>query len=166
MPHRLGIGTIGLVLLLGLGATAEAFSGSGTLKGTGSLAVQRCGQGRLHAKATVAVAADGTWTASTTEGALFSGTSVPVGTSGRQLDLSFDAGSEAGFIGSMASDAAELCHTSIEVTSVLKKAFVLTLNRRATRAKLKLRYAGTGVGGGRAGWARSGLTLSGRWTPS
>jgi hypothetical protein len=147
------------------GAEAQV-AGYGRLKGIGALAVQRCGQAPLHTAAQVVVASDGTWSATSNDGAAFTGTSVPAGGSGRKLALSFDASSEAGFIASMAGDAAELCHTSIEVTSVLKKKFVLTVNRRATRAKLVLRYTATGIGGGRSGKARSGFTLQGRWTSS
>ena len=170
MTRRLGLHGLLLPALLGLGLTAapdvgaQGVSGSGTLKGTGTLAVQRCGRDRLHAQAQVVVAAGGTWSATTSEGAAFSGTSVPSGTSGRQLDLSFDAGSEVAFVASMASNAAELCHTSVVVTSAAKQKLLLSINRRGSRAKLVLRYTGTGVGGGRSGWARSGLTLKGPWT--
>jgi hypothetical protein len=153
-----------LVLVPATETPAQVVAGSGFLEGKGTLAVQRCGRDRLRARTQVVVAPDGTWVATTDEGTGFSGTSVPVGTSGRQLALSFDADSEAGFVGSMALDAAELCRTSIAVTSVLKKKFLLTINRRGTRAKLVLRYVGTGVGDGRSGWARSGLTLRGAWT--
>lgn len=171
MSHRfIGTGGIALALLVGLclvaaaDAGAQSPGGSGTLKGNGALAVQRCGQDQLRASATVIVLPDGTWSAISSEGAGFAGTWTALDTSGRKLDLAFDASSEAGFVSSLANDAAELCRTSIEVTSVQKKKFLLKINRPGTRAKLVLRYTATGTGNGRSGWARSGLTLAGRWT--
>jgi hypothetical protein len=174
MTHRPGVDALSscFVFVLGLlalatasEAAAQAVTGSGALRGSGALAVQRCGRDHLRAEAHVLVAPDGTWSATTVEGAAFSGTSIPTGTSGRKLELTFDAESEAGFLATMAQDAAELCRTSIQVTSATKRKFILSINRRATRAKLELRYTGTGIGGGRSGWARSGLTLKGPWTP-
>jgi hypothetical protein len=165
LPIVLGFGLLSAEAIVAR-AAAQTISGSGTLKGSGLLAVQRCGRARLRARAQVVVAPDGTWTATTDDGVAFSGTSVLAGTSGRKLDLSFDASSETGFVGSMAGDAAELCRTGIQVTSVTKKQFFLAINKRRSRATLVLRYTGTGIGNGRSGWARSSLRLEGRWTAS
>jgi hypothetical protein len=140
---------------------AQALGGSGTLRGAGRFTVQRCHGFRDQVTGTVTLAADGTWSASVTGGS-FDGTWTT--DSGRRYELSFSAPAEAAFVASLASDASQLCRTSVTVTSVTRDDFSLTVNRRLTKARLLLRYEATGSGGGRSGRARYLLKLHGRWT--
>jgi hypothetical protein len=167
MVHRRSCAQFAVALLLALDPVVAAALdpvGSGSLRGQGSLAVQRCGRARLHSVATVSVASDGTWIAATDDGATFGGSWSAIGTNGRQFDLAFDAASEAGFLRTLASDASELCDAPIVVTSAVREKFLLTFHRKGSRATLVLRYAATGSAGGRTGSARSRLKLSGRWS--
>lgn len=155
---------LGSALLVAATASAQPLAGSAELTGDGILRVKGCGRDPASAAVRITVAADGAWTAQSPEVG-FAGTSVPLGASGRKLDLTFDPVSLAGFVAGLASDAAELCEGPITDVSAEKLRFLLQVNRRHTRAKLKVRYFLRGTGPGGPGTATYKLALKGPWTP-
>jgi hypothetical protein len=141
--------------------------GSGALKGPLSFAVKKCGVDRGRPEVGIAVAPDGTWTAGSGEGLPLSGTSQPLGTSGRKLALAFDADSAAAFIAERVDDIEEGCKLSgVVIDSATPTRFTLTLNRKRTKATLVVIYKLTGSTGGTSGKATFTLQASGRWTPA
>jgi hypothetical protein len=148
-------------------ASAQTPAGAGQLSGTSVLAVKGCGRDRDPALVLlVTLGPDGSWMAEDQEGARFGGTSAPIGSSGRKLDLSFDAETEAAFRARAAADVGELCQAPATVESAVKKAFTLKLNRKLTRAKLALRYVFTGTAGGIPGRATQRVSTKGPWVPA
>jgi len=149
-------------------ATAAAqVIGSGTLKGPISFTVKKCGTDRGRVQLVLTVAPDGTWTAGSDEGLPLSGTSQPLGTSGRKLTLDFDDESEADFVAQRASDIEVGCRVSgVAIDAATPAKFTLTLNRKRTRATLAVIYTLTGSAGGGRSKAIFRLKGSGRWTPA
>jgi hypothetical protein len=147
---------------------AGAQPGNGQLAGRSVLAVKGCGRQPASFAATVAIDADGTWSGQDSEGEHFAGTWTPKGVSGRKLEVAFDPETEAALVAALVSDIALLCDASepITVSSVTKKVFRLTVNRKRTRAALVLRYAVKGSAGGRSGTARYRVKAKGPWTPT
>jgi hypothetical protein len=159
--------TLAAALCLGFAATpAAAQPGSGDLVGRSLLASKGCGRQRASFGLAVLVDAGGTWTAQDSEGRRFAGAWTPRGASGRRLEVSFGPEAEAAFVAVLAGDVARLCEAPVVVESAVKKAFVLTVNRRRTRMALVLRYVLRGSAGGRSGTARYRLKAKGPWTPA
>lgn len=151
------------MLALGLpGAVRAQVGGSGQLVGKSILSVQGCGRDRANLATSIAVAGDGTWTAQSPDGT-FSGTHTPRGTSGRKLDLRFDAQTEAEFIAGVAEDVGKLCEAPATVTLAELKTFLLKLNRKRTKAKLTLSYRFEGAAAGVSGTAKYRLRAKGPW---
>lgn len=147
-------------------ATAGAqVAGSGSLKGPISFAVKKCGTDRGRVQLVLAVAQDGTWTAGSDEGLPLSGTSQPLGASGRKLALAFDPASAADFVAQRASDIEAGCRVSgVVIDTATPAKFTLTLNRKRTRATLAVVYTLVGSAGGSASRATFRLKAAGRWT--
>ena len=124
--------------------------------------MKSCGRDRGVFRAVVGLSEDGTWTATNPEGAIH-GTWAPVGTGGRKFSLDFDAASFDAVFGPIAADVTMLCRVAVTPTSITKRRFTLTLNRRRTRATLSLEYRFTGTSAIRSGTAKYLLTGSGRW---
>jgi hypothetical protein len=82
--------------------------GSAALKGPLRFAVKKCGTDRGRAQLGIAVAPDGTWMAASDEGSTLTGTSQPLGASGRKLTIAFDDGSAAAFAADQASEIANM----------------------------------------------------------
>src|SRR5262245_60327049 len=90
--RRLGLALTALVALaLALAAptAASAFTGTGTLTGTSKFNVPGCGADHGAFVTSVTLAADGTWSAESSEGPSFSGTYVAIGHADRKVRLSF-----------------------------------------------------------------------------
>ena len=163
--------TMAAVLLLVLGACAEAQVPAGTaqLAGNAKLAVRGCGADREpHFSSTVTVLADGSWTAADAEGDLFGGTWAAAAPAGRQFDLFFDAATEADLVGTVAEDVGLLCDApgGVDITSVVRKRFTLKLNGAHTKAKLVLRYLFKGHANGRSGSAGYRIRAKGPFVPA
>ena len=158
----IGLG-LGLALVAPQHAGAQ-LPGSGALAARSTVRVKGCG-GISQALGLIAVArSDGTWDAEDTLGTGWSGTHVPRGSSGRKLDLQFDAPSMSRFVAAVADDAAALCEQPVTVSSAVRKKFLLRVNRRGTVAKLAIVYVFTGSAGGRPGSATYRLKGTGTWT--
>ena len=158
-----------LTLALGLVAARDAgadVSGSGALTARSLLRVKGCGKQAGSFGLLAVVRSDGTWDAQDTQGVGYSGTHTPLGSSGRRVDVQFDASSMSTFVGNLVTDASQLCGTTVTVISTVRKTFSLRLNRRGTVAKLALVYLATGSAGGRQGSARFQLKAAGPWTPA
>jgi len=158
-----------LVLLLSAGVGAQVSTGTAQLAGRGKLAVRGCGADRQpNFSSTVAVLADGTWTAADAEGEQFGGTWVAVGSRGQAFDLFFDAGTEADLVATIAEDIGVLCDApeGVVVTSTVRKRFALKLNRAHTRAKLVLRYVLKGRANNRSGSAVYRIRAKGPFVPA
>ena len=150
-----------------VGAAGAQVVGSGELRGQVSFAIKKCGADRGRAQVGIAVAPDGTWTAGSGEGLPLSGTSQPLGMSGRKLTLAFDAESAADFVAARASDIEAGCRVSgVVIESATPTRFTLALNRKRTRATLVVIYKLVGSAGGTSGKATFKLRASGRWTPA
>jgi hypothetical protein len=150
-----------------VGAASAQVVGSGELRGQLSFAVKKCGTDRGRAQVGIAVAPDGTWTAGSGEDLPLSGTSQPLGTSGRKLALAFDATSAADFAAGRAADIEAGCRVSgVVIESATPTRFTLVLNRKGNRATLVVVYKLTGAVGGRPGKATFTLRAAGRWTPA
>jgi hypothetical protein len=157
--------TVCLALILTLAAPpvrAQVVSGSGDLFGRGKFGVQRCGRDRDAVTAVVAVNVDGSWSA-VVNGRPYSGTSTPIGTSGRKLDLFFDGVGMAQFISTLEELASDLCDESVTSTSETKRKFLLKVNKKRTKAAVILKYIFTGTAGGRSGKARYFFKVKGLW---
>src|SRR5436190_19811781 len=102
----------GILLALALAAPTAvgAFTGTGTLTGTSKFVVPGCGTDRGAFVTSITVAADGTWSAQSSEGSSFSGTYVPVGRADRKVRFTFDAGTTSALTSSIVADASMLCH--------------------------------------------------------
>src|SRR5579871_30745 len=146
--------TLMLLLLASITASpALAITGSGTLTGHSTLTAGRCGRDRARFTVVVSLRDDGTWSVTGPEIAPFGGTYAPKGRSGRKLALTFDDASRAGFVGELTGDVSSLCRLPVTVTDATQKAFVLTLNRKQSRATLTLRYRLAGMANGKRGRA-------------
>jgi hypothetical protein len=148
-------------------AASAQVVGSGQLRGQLSFAVKKCGIDRGRAEVGIAVAPDGTWTAGSGEGLPLSGTSQPLGTSGRKLALAFDPESAADFAAQQADEIGVACKVSgVVIDSAAPTRFTLALNPKRTRATLVVVYKLVGSAGGKPGKATFKLRASGRWTPA
>jgi hypothetical protein len=156
-----------LILAIGVVTAGDAraqATGSGALAARSVLRIKGCGT-RTGSFGLVALAnGDGTWSAQDTAGTGYAGTYTMLGSTGRKLDLQFDASTMTAFVSSLSADAADLCGLPVTVTSSMRKKFLLRINRRGTRAKLVLVYVFTGSAGGRQGSARYQLRAAGPWT--
>lgn len=165
-PRRLAAAVL-FVLALGAYAQAQAPAGTAHLAGTAKLAVRGCGADKEpHFSSTVTLLADGSWSATDSEGDTFAGTWVAGAPAGRRFDLALDAGTEADLVATVASDVGLLCDApgDVVVTSTVRKRFTLTLNRTRTKAKLVLRYAFRGTANGRSGTAGYRVRAKGPFT--
>jgi hypothetical protein len=160
----------GLLLTILLLGTASAQSGgTGQLAGRATLGVRGCGTDRQpNLAVNVTMNADGTWTAGDGEGNAFSGTWTPRGSSGRAVDLAFDAATEADLVATIVDDVGVLCDASgaVTVTATVAKRFRLKLNRRLDRAKLALLYVIRGRANNRSGSARYRIRAEGPFVPA
>jgi hypothetical protein len=156
----------GILLALSLAApmAATAFTGTGTLTGTSKFAVPGCGGDRRAFVTSVIVAADGTWSAQSSDGPSFSGTYVPVGRANRKVRFTFDAATTSALTSGIVADASRLCHASVTLTGSHPQALTLSLKRKGTQAKLIIAYVFSGRARGRSGTASYHVTGRGPWT--
>jgi hypothetical protein len=156
----------GILLALSLAAptAATAFTGTGTLTGTSTFAVPGCGSDRGAFVTSITVAADGTWSALSSDGPSFSGTYVPVGRADRKVRFTFDAATASALTMRIVADASTLCHAPATLTGSHPRALTLSLIRKGTEAKLNLGYAFSGRARGRSGTASYHVTGRGPWT--
>jgi hypothetical protein len=157
-----------LVLVLCANADAQVPAGTAQLAGSAKLAARGCGADREpNFSSTVTLLADGSWTAADPEGVLFGGSWVTVGSSGRKVDLYFDAATEADLIATVTADLGLLCDApDVVVTSAVRRRFTLTLNRAGTKAKLVLRYVFKGRANNRSGSAGYRIRAKGPFAPA
>jgi hypothetical protein len=149
-----------------VGAASAQVVGSGELRGQLSFAVKKCGTDRGRAEVGIVVAPDGTWTAGSGEGLPLSGTSLPLGMSGRKLALAFDAASAADFAAGRAADIEAGCRVSgVVIESATPTRLTLALNRKRTKATLVVIYKLTASAGGKSTTATFKINASGRWKP-
>jgi hypothetical protein len=151
-------------LALAASTVASAFTGTGTLTGTSKFVVPGCGTDRGAFVTSVTVAADGTWSAQSTEGSSFSGTYVPVGQANRKVRLTLDATTTSALASVILADAEMLCHRGVTVTGSHPHALTLSLNRKGTTAKLVIGYGFSGRSRGRSGTASYHVIGRGPWT--
>jgi hypothetical protein len=166
MSRACVLGVLALAAALVASREAEAqVPGSGLLAGRLLFRVKGCGKEAGSLGIVAQAASDGSWTAQTSEGSTYAGTHIPLGTSGRRLDLRFGAASEGAFVAALAADASSLCGAPVTVSSSVRRKFVLQVNRAGTVVKLTLVYAFTGSAGGRQGTAKYRLKAVGAWAP-
>jgi len=156
----------GILLALALAAptAATAFTGTGTLTGTSKLAIPGCGTDRGTFVTSITVAADGTWSAQSSDGPSLSGTYVPVGRANRKLRFTLDAATTSALSSGIVADASMLCHASVTLTGSRPRALTLSLKRNGTQAKLVIGYGFSGRSRGRSGTASYRITGRGPWT--
>ena len=156
--------TLGLVFLLAAGTAYAALTGDGgVLTGKEKAKVQRCGGDKGSLTWNVVLAPNGDW--SMYDGSnTFTGTSTPTGKGGKH-NLSFNGPSQALFISTLESRASDECGTAISVTSSQQKKFQLKVNKKATKAKVLLKYKFLGSGGGETGKGKYGASAKGAWGP-
>ena len=156
----------GILLALSLAAptAATAFTGTGTLTGTSKFTVPGCGSDRGVFVTSITVAADGTWSAQSSDGPSFSGTYVPVGRANRKVRFTFDAATTSALTSGIVADASTLCHASVTLTGSHPRSLTLSLNRKGTEAKLIIAYGFSGRSRGRSGTASYHVTGRGPWT--
>ena len=156
----------GILLALSLAAptAATAFTGTATLTATSNFAVPGCGSDRRAFVASITVAADGTWSAQSSDGPSFSGTYVAVGRANRKVRFTFDAATTSALTSGIVADASRLCHASVTLTGSHPRALTLSLNRKGTQAKLIIAYVFSGRARGRSGAASYHVTGRGPWT--
>ncbi len=127
---------------------ALAQEGTATLNsGKGTIRVKPgCGKNSQPLYGTWVFSA-GTFTATTGGNPALSGTTAPLGSSGKSLRLTFDGPSKALFDDALESWATALCGTPVALigqgTSISQ--FDLLLNKRRTRAKVRLTATGSGT---------------------
>jgi len=156
----------GILLALALAAptVAVAFTGTGTLTGTSKFVVPGCGTDRRAFATSVTVAADGTWSAQSSEGSSFSGTYVPVGQADRKIRLTFDDATTSALASSIVADAMRLCNAGVTLTGSHPHALTLSLKHKGTEAKLVIAYGFSGRSRGRSGTASYHVVGHGPWT--
>jgi hypothetical protein len=146
---------------------ARALSGTAELTGASVVTARGCGHDRGTLATVLQLAEDGTWTAQSVEGPIFSGTSAPKGRSGRKLALTLDPVSEQTLVAETTNEVAMLCELpsgSVVVTESRPKVLKLTLDKKLARAKLLVRYALKGTADGRSGTASLRIAGKGPWT--
>ncbi len=143
---------------------ASAFTGTGTLTGTSKFAVPGCGTDRGAFATTVTLAADGTWSAQSSEGPSFSGTYVAIGGANRKVRLTFDADTTAALTSGIVVDASRLCHATVTVTGSHPRTLTLSLIHKGTQAKLVIVDVISGKARGRSGTGSYHVTGRGPWT--
>ena len=153
-----------LALALVVPTAATAFTGTGTLTGTSKFGVPGCGSDHAAFVTSMTVAADGTWSAQSSEGPSFSGTYVAVGRADRKVRLTFDAATASALSSSIVADASRLCHASVTLTGSHPHALTLSLIRKGTQAKLVIADAFSGRARGRSGTASYHVIGRGPWT--
>ena len=152
-----------LALALALAPTAAtAFTGTGTLTGTWKFTVPGCGSDRGALVTSLTVAADGTWTAQSSDGPSFSGTYVAVGT--KKLRLTLDATTTAALAPAIVADAERLCSAGVTLTGSHPRALTLSLKHKGTIAKLTIGYTFSGRSKGHSGSASYHVAGHGPWT--
>jgi hypothetical protein len=156
----------GILFALALAAStaASAFTGTGTLTGRSKFVVPGCGTDRGAFVTSVTVAADGTWSAQSTEGSSFSGAYVPVGQANRKVRLTFDDATTSALDSNIVADATRLCNAGVTLTGSHPHALTLSLNRKGTVAKLVIAYGFSGRSRGRSGTASYHVIGRGPWT--
>src|SRR5689334_3965023 len=105
-----------LALTVAVPTVAMAFTGSGTLTGTSKFAVPGCGSSHSAFTTSITLAADGTWSAQSSDGPSFSGTYVPVGRADRKVRFTFDAATTSTLASSIVAKASRLCNASVTLT--------------------------------------------------
>jgi len=156
----------GILITLALAAptAAMAFTGTGTLTGTSNFAVPGCGSNHAAFETSITLAADGTWSAQSSDGPSFSGTYVPVGRANRKVRFTFDAATTSTLVSSIVAKASRLCNASVTVTGSHPRALTLSLIRKGAQAKLVIAYAFSGRARGRSGTASYHVIGHGPWT--
>jgi len=154
-----------LALSLAVPTAATAFTGTATLTGTSKFVVPGCGIDRGTFVTSITVAADGTWSAQSSDGPSFSGTYVPVGRTDRKVRLTLDAATTSALIPIIVADASMLCHAPATLTGSRPRALTLSLKHKGTVAKLVIGYVFSGRSRGRSGSASYHVAGSGPWTP-
>lgn len=166
-PPRLPLARIVLTMLaivaLGHDAGAQNVPGSGLLVAKDKLAAKGCGHAKVTGPQTLTLESDGTWTAVSDGGDTLGGTWVPVGTKGRKFDLDFDAPSLALVGVSLEADLSDLCQASVQVSTIDTKKFLLILNRRGTKARMKAKFRLTGTANGQPGKGSFKVKAKGPW---
>lgn len=153
-----------LALSLAASTAATAFTGTGTLTGASKFTVPGCGSDRGTFETSITVAADGTWSAQSSDGPSFSGTYVPVGHANRKLRFTLDAATTSALISAIVADASMLCRAPATLTGSRARALTLSLNRKGTEAKLVIAYGFSGRSRGRSGAASYHVIGRGPWT--
>ncbi len=155
---------VALPIVLAAPTAVSAFTGTGTLTGRSKFVVPGCGADHGAFVTSITLAADGTWSAQSSEGPSFSGTYVPVGAGNRKVGFTFDAATTSALTSAVGANASRLCHAGVTVTGSHPRALTLSLNRKGTQAKLNLVYVFSGRARGRSGTASYHVTAHGPWT--
>jgi hypothetical protein len=153
-----------VALVFAAPTAARAFTGMATLTGTSKFVVPGCGADHGAFVTSIALAADGTWSAQSSEGPSFSGTYVSIGRANRKVRLTLDAATTSALTSGIRADASMLCHAAVTLTGSHPRALTLSLKRKGTQAKLVIAYAFSGRARGRAGTASYHVTGRGPWT--
>ena len=162
---RAGLGVAALAFSLVLPLSAHAITGSAPLTGSSVLALRGCGRHRGTVATLVALANDGTWTAMSQEGPVFTGTYTPKGRSGRKFALVMAPASEQAFVADTAAEITTACElTGVVVTEVVPKVMKLSLDKKLTTAKLLVRYRFRGASDQGSGRASIKIAGKGPWT--
>lgn len=157
---------LGLALILLAATDARAqIPGGGILGGIAVLRAKGCHRGVAEVGLFAVAQSDGTWGALDAANVVYTGTYSLLGSTGRKLDLLFDAASESTLIDGLAASASQLCGTPVTVLSSVRKKFLLQLKvtKKVTIARLTLIYAFTGSAGGRQGTAKYVMKAAGPW---
>lgn len=150
---------LALLFFVSLAAAAQAGAqtpaGSGSLSGRERLRVEDCTRDAGSANVAFTLAANGAWSASA-HGQLYTGTS---NTTRRTTRLAFDGGSEALLSAHLDDEAEDDCEGNFSLTEL---GGTLKVNKRETRAKLRIDARGNGVFV-RGVHAKFRLKAKGRW---
>jgi hypothetical protein len=171
--RRLAIGA--LAWLVAGAAAAQSLpvptpAGVGVLAGTAKLRLKPCGRSEVPLAFRVEVEDDGAWAADAPVG--LAGTSTTRLT-WRQFyahfrsrtRLALSSASLTALEASLAAQATALCGESVSLSALAASEATLVLNKRWTRAKLRLRASAQGVRASGTRTLRYRATAVGAWTP-
>ena len=155
-------------LFLALAAPAFAQDGTASLNfGKGTIRVKPgCGKNRQPLFGTW-VFSGGSWTATTTGNPVLEGTSVARRSSRRAFALAFDGPSKLLFDDALESWASAVCGIPVTLQrppGTTLSRFSLKLNKRSTRAKVRLAARGTGTSSAGSGTGTYKAVVRGSWT--
>ena len=167
VPPILSILALAAALLAGTAQAQPVPAGSGVLSGPESLKVgPGCGKDAFVLPATVSLAANRTWSATTPEGT-YSGTATPASSNGRKWIFTFSGPSLAKLRDVMEAWATDLCDgydVTIDTLEIVTTTF--KVNKLGNEAAVKFKATATGhtvLGDGKGTYKTK---LTGPWSPA